>query len=102
MLNIKPPVHSYCGVLFRIETSYVKILHTPPYTHTPHPPTHHLPEQFEEAVFQCSALFQLHCWNHVAVVVNRDSVLRDKVLRGKPKATLFVNGQLVGTKKVGI
>ncbi len=36
------------------------------------------------------------------MVMNRDSIFRDKVLRGKPKVTLFVNGQLVGTRKVGV
>ncbi len=61
---------------------------------------HHV--QTEEAVFQCPGLFQIQSWNHVAIVMNKDSVLRDKVLRGKPKVTLYVNGKLVGTHKVRI
>ena len=56
--------------------------------------------QVKEAVFHCPSLFTLQSWHHIAVVINKDSVLMDKVLRGKPKVTLFVNGQLQGTRKV--
>ena len=45
-------------------------------------------------VFGCEQLFLAQSWNHVAVVIHKPA------LKGKAKATLFINGQSVGTQKV--
>ena len=52
------------------------------------------PQQVEEGVFDCDGLFQLHTWQHVAVVINKSG------LRGNAKTMLYVDGNLQGTQKV--
>jgi len=45
-------------------------------------------------VFTCDAILRPHTWHHVAVVIGKTG------LRGKAKATLFVDGKHQGTHKV--
>ncbi len=47
-----------------------------------------------ETVFGCKQPFLAQSWNHVAVVIQKPA------LKGKAKATVFINGQSVGTQKV--
>ena len=54
------------------------------------------PPQVEEAVFDCDVLLHAHTWHHVAVVIGKTG------LRGKAKATLFVDGNVQGTQKVWV
>ena len=49
-----------------------------------------------ETVFECEQLFLAQSWNHVAVVMQKPA------LKGEAKVTLYINGQSVGTQKVGL
>ena len=76
---------------------------TPPHLPPPHLPPPPLlttppltPPQVEEAVFDCDVLLHAHTWHHVAVVIGKTG------LRGKAKATLFVDGNVQGTQKVWV
>ena len=57
---------------------------------------HHTPgENRNEAVFNCSKLFEAQSWNHLVVCVQKPGV------KGKAKATVYINGLPIGTQRVG-
>ena len=45
-------------------------------------------------MFVCEQLFLAQSWNHVAVVMQKPAI------RGKAKATVYINGVSIGVQKV--